>query len=157
MWTRLTSYWPQIGKLGASVLLRTMLAVLAKGLLLVSAGALVVNAQDQCTALSQNGLYNTYRTNSGNSNVSQSQSQFCSDYNSYKQTGVQGNIAASYELFSGSANFSQSAVDAVGQAVCTSNFSASSASSMLNTFASVVESRYPNRIYRLCECFRVRD
>jgi hypothetical protein len=47
------------------------------------------SAQDQCVALIQNGVYNTYRTVSGNSNVSQAQAQFCSDYNSYNRPASQ--------------------------------------------------------------------
>ena len=97
------------------------------------------SAQDQCVALIQNGVYNTYRTVSGNSNVSQAQAQFCSDYNSYKQTGITGNLQASYGLFSGSASASTNQIDAVGQAVCSANFSSASANSILNTFASIVD------------------
>jgi hypothetical protein len=94
-------------------------------------------------------LYNTYRTVSGNSSLSQSQSQFCSDYTSYKQSGVAGNVGASYELFSGSASYSQAQIEAVGQAMCSSSFNAASASAMLNSFASVVD---PNVINAFNEC-----
>lgn len=101
-------------------------------------------AQDRCIALIQNGLYNTYRTVSGNSSLSQAQSQFCSDYNSYKQSGVAGSLGASYGLFSGSASYSQAQVEAVGQAMCSSSFNAASASAMLNNFASVVDPSVTN-------------
>jgi microcystin-dependent protein len=97
------------------------------------------SAQDRCVALVQNGLFNTFRTSSGNSNLSQAQTQFCSDFNSFKQSGVQGNLGVSFGLFSGSANVSQSQIEAVGQAVCSSSLSNSAANSMLSSFSSVVD------------------
>jgi microcystin-dependent protein len=95
--------------------------------------------EDRCVALIQNGLYNTYRSISGSSSLSQAQSQFCSDYNSYKQSGQAGNLGASYAAFSLSANYNASQVEAVGQAMCTADFRSDSAKAMLNTFASVVD------------------
>ncbi len=96
-------------------------------------------AQDQCVSLIQNGLYNTYRSSTGSSNISQAQAQFCSDYNSYKQTGITGNVQASYGLFSGSAGASTNQIDAVGQAMCSASLQNSSATTMISTFASVVD------------------
>jgi microcystin-dependent protein len=106
---------------------------------IVLVNSICSQAQDRCIALLQNGIYNTYRTVSGNSNLSQAQAQFCSDYNSYKQSGVAGNLGVSYGLLSGNAGFSQSQVEAVGQAMCSSNFSYQTAQSMLNNFASIVD------------------
>ena len=114
-------------------------SILAPALFVIFLNEGLALAQDQCVALIQNGLYNTYRSESGNANLSQVQSQFCSDYNSYKQTGLTGNLSVSYGLFSGSASASQNQIDAVAAAVCSSNFSYSSANAMLNTFSSVVD------------------
>jgi hypothetical protein len=96
-------------------------------------------AQDPCVALIKKGLYDTYRSNSGNSNLSQAQAQFCSDFNSFGQTGQSGNLGVSYGLFSGSANFSQNQIEAVGQAMCSSSLSNASADAQLNTSSSIVD------------------
>ncbi len=106
-------------------------------------------AQNQCTALIQNGLYNTYRTTTGSSSLTVAQSNFCTAYQSYKQNHVAAGLSGSYGILSGNANASIEQIEAVGSALCTASFSQASASANLEKYATIVD---PNITAAFTKC-----
>lgn len=113
----------------------TVCAVAFAGCLLLVTPAF---SQDECVALLQHGIYNTVRSEQAGSQASTIYSQLCSSYNSYKAGSLLANAGGSYALFSGSASFSKSEVESIGQAMCSTNYSNDAAASQLSNFSSVV-------------------
>ena len=96
-------------------------------------------AQDQCVALLRHGIYNTMRSTQAGSSVATLYNQLCSNYNSYKAGTLKADASGSYGLISGSASFSKQDVEAIGQAMCSTNYSNDQAASSIENFSSIVD------------------
>jgi phage-related tail fiber protein len=95
--------------------------------------------QDQCVALLRHGLYNTYRSTSGNSSLTSAKSDFCNAYSQFKQSGQSASLEASYKVFSGSASYSQQNVESLASQACGSSSSYSQADAALDTLSQVID------------------
>jgi microcystin-dependent protein len=116
----------------------TMRKVFCCAFTLVFSSCLV--AQDACTALLKNGIFNTARTTQRGISSSTISNRICTNYSLYKQGKLSANANGSYELYSASASFSSDQVEAIGQAMCSANYSDQQANSEINNFSSVVSS-----------------
>jgi hypothetical protein len=112
-----------------------MRLLISVGLILMAAPAL---AENQCIALLKYGIYNTYRAQQSNISDSIINRQICSNYNLYKQHKLQVDASGQYVLVSGSVGFSDDQVEAIGQAMCTQDYSQARAANQIDRFSSVV-------------------
>jgi microcystin-dependent protein len=96
-------------------------------------------AQDQCVALLRHGIYDTVRRSQSGSSVATIYNQVCSNYNSYKTGTFKANANGSYDLIPFSASVSKEDVEAIGQAMCSTNYSNDQAASNVDNFSSVVD------------------
>jgi len=108
-----------------------------------------LHAQDGCVALLRHGIYNTYRSTSGNSSASSARSDFCTAYSQSKQTGHSAGLEASYKVFSGKATYSDQSAEALASSTCSNSFTASQADAMLDTFSQVIDSNAVDA-YKTC-------
>ncbi len=98
-----------------------------------------LHAQDACVALLQDGIFDTARTLNQGASSSSISNQICSNYSLYKSGKLGVNANGSYGLFSASVGFSEEQVEAIGQAMCSSNYSDASAASEISNFYAVVD------------------
>ena len=107
--------------------------------LTVAAGVSPAFAQDACVALLKNGIYNTYSETQQGASSSSISHKICSNYSLYKSNNLQLNSNGTYNLVaSGGEQFTKQEVEAIGQAMCSSNFSDADASNAIDNFSSVV-------------------
>jgi hypothetical protein len=105
---------------------------LASIVLLTVTGAASIRsglAAEECIALLQHGIYDSFRELGVSGNYSQAQNEFCSEYRKYRERGAGGSASANIELFGGSASYSEKQIDALGQAMCEAEFSVEDAQS----------------------------
>jgi len=112
-----------------------MRLLISVGLILIAAPAL---ADNQCIALLKYGIYNTYRAQQSSFSDSIIQRQICSNYNLYKQHRLEVDANGQYALVSGAARFSDDQVEAIGQAMCSQDYSQARAANQIDQFSNIV-------------------
>lgn len=95
-------------------------------------------AQDTCVALLRHGIYNTTHTLQVGASASTIYNQVCSNYNSYKAGTLKADASGKFGLFSASASLTKEEVEAIGQAMCSTNYSDATANNQVDSFSSVV-------------------
>lgn len=107
--------------------------------------------QDQCVALLRHGIYNTVRNQQSGNSVATLYNQICSSYNSYKSGSLKADASGHYGLFGLSGSYSKDEVEAIGQAMCSSNYSNQEANNEISNFTAVVS---PEGLNAFNQCIR---
>lgn len=99
---------------------------------------IAAQAQSECSALLQHGIYDHFRESNISSNASQMSSSICQTYQKYQQDVQNGSVSASYGLFDGSVSLSRSQIESIGQMMCKSDYSNQTASSIVNNASDLI-------------------
>jgi len=87
---------------------------------------------DTCTALLKHGIYDKYRETSVSSSASQIYNNICSQYSKLQQDKHSASVQASYTGFGGGGSMSSDQLEAIGSAMCKTDYSAAQAQDDIN-------------------------
>lgn len=109
-------------------------------------------AQDNtCAVLLQQGIYDTYKQQSGAVNASQFHTYLCDAYSQYKQDQQAGSVQATYGILGAGGSYSASQLDVIGRAMCTATDSSAYSQNDLSIASSTIN---PQAVLAFSDCMK---